>query len=126
MTLSDLIFIFHRGCEVTIDTFFDRMHPDDRDRIRESIEANISQHQPYDIDYRTVSPDGKSIKWIRAAGSTLYDDTGKPIRFSGITMDVTDRVLAQEELQASEQALAIGSANRQARRVGAGFTNSGR
>jgi len=92
---------------VTIDDFYDRVHPDDRDRVRESINASIASRETYDIDYRTVAPDGVAVKWIRAMGSTSYDLTGAPIRFSGITLDVTDRIRAQEELEASEERLQL-------------------
>jgi PAS domain S-box-containing protein len=80
---------------VTIEGFYDRLHPDDRDRGRRAMEISIEQKQPYDIDYRTVSPDGQHEKWIRASGRGFYDADGKPLRFDGITIDITDRVRAQ-------------------------------
>ncbi len=93
--------------EVTIDLFYDRLHPDDRERTRQAIEASIASRTPFDIDYRTVSPDGKSTKWIRAMGRGFYDEGGTPIRFDGITIDVTDRKLVEldrERLLESERA----------------------
>ena len=92
--------------QVTIDTFYERIHPDDRERTRQSIDGSILRRQPYDIDYRTVSPDGQSIKWIRANGRGFYDPMGDPIRFDGITIDVTERRLAEEHLRESEMRLA--------------------
>lgn len=83
--------------EVTINTFYDRMHPDDRDRTRAAIESSISERRHYDIDYRTVSEDGKHVKWIRAIGRAYYDAEGKPDRFDGITVDVTDRKRVEAE-----------------------------
>jgi signal transduction histidine kinase/ActR/RegA family two-component response regulator len=90
---------FHlaRDATVTIETFYERLHPDDRERTRQAIEQSISDKAPYDIDYRTVSPDGRRVKWIRASGRGFYDDDGNPIRFDGITIDVTERVAAQAE-----------------------------
>lgn len=86
--------------DVTIDTFYERLHPDDRQRTRLAIEESINQHQSYDIDYRTVSPDGSSVKWIRAMGRGFYDSAGQPTRFDGITIDVTARMHAEERLRA--------------------------
>jgi PAS domain-containing protein len=88
--------------KVTIETFYERLHPDDRERTRSSIETSIASKQPYDIDYRTVSPDGRHVKWIRASGRGFYDDAGNPIRFDGITIDTTDRVRAEHALRESE------------------------
>jgi PAS domain S-box-containing protein len=93
--------------KVTIDTFYKRLHPDDRERTRLSIETSIANRQAYDIDYRTVSPDGRDVKWIRASGRGFYDDAGNPTRFDGITIDVTDRIRAEQALKASEEKLRL-------------------
>lgn len=88
---------------VTIDTFYERIHPDDRERTRRTIDASISARGTYDIDYRTVSPDGRSTKWIRALGRTFSDERGEPIQFDGITIDVSARKRAELALQESEE-----------------------
>jgi signal transduction histidine kinase/ActR/RegA family two-component response regulator len=93
--------------EVTIDLFYQRLHPDDRERTRQAIEASIAGRRSYDIDYRTLSPDGRSVKWIRAMGRGFYDEAGEPVRFDGITIDVTERKaveLDRERLLESERA----------------------
>jgi PAS domain S-box-containing protein len=82
--------------EVTIDTFYAQLHPDDRERTRIAIERSIQEHSPYDIDYRTVATDGRE-RWIRAIGRSFYDDAGIPIRFDGITVDITARKQAEQE-----------------------------
>jgi PAS domain S-box-containing protein len=91
---------FHlpRDADVTIDTFYQRLHPDDRERTRQTIEASIGRRQPYDIDYRTVSADGQKVKWVRASGRGFYDAAGNPTRFDGITIDMTERVRAEERV----------------------------
>jgi PAS domain S-box-containing protein len=86
------------NAEVTIDTFYERLHPEDRDRTRRAIEKSIGEHQPYDIDYRTVSLDGVSVKWIRATGRGFYDASGSPTGFDGITIDVTERAIAEQRV----------------------------
>ena len=72
------------NADVTIDTFYERLHPEDRERTRTAIERSIEARTSYDIDYRTVSPDGTATKWIRAVGRTFYDDDGKPVQFDGV------------------------------------------
>lgn len=93
--------------EVSIEDFYNCLHPNDRDRVRQAIERSISERSAFDIDYRTVAPQGDHVNWIRAIGSCTYDDAGAPIRFTGITIDVTDRVLVQEDLQASQERLQL-------------------
>ena len=92
---------------VSIDTFYERLHPQDRDRTRAAIEASIASKTAYDIEYRTLSPDGKRTKWIRAIGRAYYDEAGNPTRFDGVTVDITDRKAAEaqrEELLQAERA----------------------
>jgi signal transduction histidine kinase/PAS domain-containing protein/ActR/RegA family two-component response regulator len=85
--------------EVTIDTFYDRLHPEDRERTRAAIEQSITTRTYYDIDYRTVSADGQAMKWIRAVGRTFYDDLGNPIQFDGVTFDISHRKTIEENLK---------------------------
>jgi len=81
--------------DVTLDTFYDRLHPDDRERTRETIANCIEKNSFYDIEYRTVAPDGRE-KWIRAIGRAFYDANGTPRSFDGLTLDITDRKQAAE------------------------------
>ena len=86
---------------VTMDIFYSLLHPDDREPTRRAIENSINNNQQYDVEYRTIAPDGRQ-KWVRANGRTFYDETGKPVRFDGITQDITARKQAEEKLRASE------------------------
>ena len=87
---------------VAIATLYERLHPDDRERTREAIERCIAGLDKYDIDYRTVGPDGR-LRWIHSVGRTLRDGDGVPIRFDGITIDITERKRTEEALRASEE-----------------------
>jgi PAS domain S-box-containing protein len=81
----------------TLKTFYERLHADDRAHVRQAIERAIAEHILYDVDYRTVGLDGR-LRWIHATGRTFHDNDGTPIRFAGITIDVTERKQAEEAL----------------------------
>jgi PAS domain S-box-containing protein len=55
----------------------------------------------YRVEFRTVAPDGR-VRWIESIGRVLRDDDGRPYRFDGVTMNVTDRKLAEAALRESE------------------------
>ena len=74
--------------QVDFDLFYSIIHKEDRDRTRLAVERAVFNHEPYDIEYRTVAPDGR-IRWVRAKGRAYFDATGAPTRFDGITLDVT-------------------------------------
>lgn len=84
--------------QITIDIFYARLHPEDRERTRICIEHALQSNSNYDIEYRTVSPNG-DIRWIRAIGRGFQNTDGVPIRFDGITVDVTERKKNEEALR---------------------------
>ena len=100
-------FWLEREDEVTIEVFFERLHPDDRTRVREEIEQSIATGTRYETEYRTVSPLTGAEKWVRAVGGPVTDGGGQPVRFDGITIDITAHKAAdreREELLTSERA----------------------
>ncbi|MFO0612210.1 MAG: ATP-binding protein [Polyangiaceae bacterium] len=74
---------------VTIDLFYACIHPDDREATRLAIESSIANRARYDVIYRTVDPTSKRVKHVRALGGAAYGRDGEPIRFDGVTLDVT-------------------------------------
>ena len=86
---------------VTIGMFYSLLHPDDREPTRLAIEDSITNNKQYDVEYRTIAPDGRQ-RWVRAIGRTFYDAPAKPVRFDGITEDITARKTAEEALRQSE------------------------
>ncbi len=96
-------FYLSPDAEVTIDTFYERLHPDDRQATRHAIDQSIARKEAYDIEYRTVSPNGTDSKWIRARGRGFYDAAGQPRRFDGITIDITAHKRSELQRRDSER-----------------------
>lgn len=93
--------------DVDIALFYRCIHPDDRELTKRAIEESIAKRTNYDVEYRTVSLEGKQ-KWIRATGRTAYDEHGKPIQFDGVTQDVTALKQTREALIRSEKLALVG------------------
>jgi PAS domain S-box-containing protein len=85
----------------SFDTWLGVLHPDDRQPAMERINRSIREGTPLENEYRIIRPDGKE-RWIRAWGSTLYDESGQPLSMSGICIDATANKRAEEALRASE------------------------
>jgi PAS domain S-box-containing protein len=84
---------------IDFDFFYSRLHPDDRARTRAAVDAAVVNGQSYDIEYRSLSENGE-VRWIRAKGGVRRDDRGTPVRFDGITIDVsTQKRLEQDRAQ---------------------------
>jgi PAS domain S-box-containing protein len=92
--------------EINFDLFYSILHPEDRERTRAAVDRAVFQREPYDIEYRTVAPDGR-IRWVRAKGRAFYDAAGSPTRFDGVTLDITELKIAEQRrdhLLAAERA----------------------
>jgi PAS domain S-box-containing protein len=67
------------------------IHPDDRDAVIASSRASFASGAPWAIDYRVLAADGE-IRWMHSrARCASRDVTGRPSRFVGVLVDVTDR-----------------------------------
>lgn len=89
---------------VTIQKFYAHIHPDDRERTEKAISTSIANKAAYDINYRTMNPKKpEQVKWIRAIGWTDYDLNDKPIRFDGITLDVTKEIQRENDLRIAKE-----------------------
>ncbi len=83
-----------------LETFVAAIHPEDRDRINQTTQNSLETGHDGDSEFRVVWPDG-SIRWMESKGQVFYDETGKPVRATGINLDVSDRKLAEIHLQES-------------------------
>ena len=84
--------------EVDVKKFYSILHPEDREPTRLAIDEALKNHSNYDIEYRTVSPDG-DIRWVRAIGRFYYDGKNEPVRFDGITIDVSAAKTQEQVVQ---------------------------
>ena len=90
---------------VTIDDFYAHIDAQDRERVRADISRSIQTRGPYDTTFKTFDFNNPSKqKWIRAIGWTDYDAKGHPVRFDGITLDMTKEHIRQQELTNAKNA----------------------
>jgi two-component system cell cycle sensor histidine kinase/response regulator CckA len=82
--------------------FFDRIHPEDRERVERRVRNVLARGLPFDAEYRIVRPDG-SVRHVHARFETSTDPDGRPRRSIGIVQDITDRALVERALQDSHQ-----------------------
>lgn len=78
------------------EAFLERVHPDDRDRIRSAIEAAYADGRPFSFEHRIVRPDG-TVRIHHGQGGVVLDADGRPVRMMGTGQDITDRNRAEEE-----------------------------
>jgi PAS domain S-box-containing protein len=99
------LFYFAPEEEVTYQSFLGKIHPDDHDRVRQSVEQAVHSEENLHSDYRIVLPDGQ-IRWICARGKLQLKPDGKSGRLMGISVDITDRVKIENQLKDRIQEIA--------------------
>lgn len=80
------------------------IYPEDREIADKRIQDSIENQTSLSSEYRIVLPSGQ-IRWIVALGKTSYGEFGKPLRMSGICIDITRRKEAEISLKAAEKDL---------------------
>lgn len=88
-----------------IDEWRSRIHPDDLDRVLQSLEAYLNRQRPeFREEYRVQRKDG-SFMWILDRGVALWDDDGTPVRMAGSEKDISERKHHQQLLAAERRIL---------------------
>jgi diguanylate cyclase (GGDEF)-like protein/PAS domain S-box-containing protein len=77
--------------QATFDAYLDRIHPDDRDRVVETIGRAMDEGVPYRFEHRLLRPDGGE-RWVRCNGEPLIAPGGEVTRVVGVCQDVTELV----------------------------------
>jgi PAS domain S-box-containing protein len=95
------IFQYDRAIKPSVDLLIQRVHPEDRDLVRRTIELASRDGNDFDHEYRLLMPDG-AVKHVRALARASRDETGG-VELVGAVMDVTATRQAGEELRHSEQ-----------------------
>lgn len=70
--------------------FFRDIHPDDTDVLNVLIAKTLATGESFYAEYRLIQPDG-SAKWVAAQGRAIPSEDGKPLRFPGVSFDITER-----------------------------------
>jgi len=93
----------------SIDQWQDRVHPDDLDRVLAAAEQAKRDRTPFVVEHRVRLPETVEERWLSLYGRFTYDEAGEPVRFSGVSLDITDRKRDEAELNLrtrQQQALA--------------------
>lgn len=92
-------------------SYNDLILEEDRQRVREDINDAVQRHTQYQIEYRIICKDGK-IKSVWEKGNGVYDRDRNPTFLDGFIIDVSARILAEEELRQAAENLAESNATK--------------
>jgi PAS domain S-box-containing protein len=94
---------FARETNPTLDLVFDRIHPDDRERMQQLRDRAAQNGMDLNVEHRILLPDG-TVKYLHAVAHAGRDSFGN-LEYMGVVTDMTDRKRADEERQALSRKL---------------------
>ena len=92
--------------QLPISAYLEGVHPEDRAMVARSIRHCISHGTEYAEEYRLVQPTGE-MRWVFVRGRCYKDRHGRPKRFLGAALDLTERKHAEQALRQSQNELQL-------------------
>jgi len=86
------------------DFWFNRIHPEDRKRVRDLFERCLVEKTDYEAEYRILRPDG-TISYQHSIGRPIVNEAGDLVEFVGTAIDVTEQHEARAALQTAYEQL---------------------
>ncbi|MDZ7844637.1 MAG: GAF domain-containing protein [Anaerolineales bacterium] len=79
------------------DTYGKLIREKDRGKVWKKVQEALDEHRSYQLSYRIMTPEGE--KWVWEQGQGVYNDEGEVAALEGFVTDITERVMAQRNLE---------------------------
>ncbi len=87
---------------IDLDTAITAYHPEDRDAVRNAVQATITSGGSLEIAARIVRPDGE-IRYVTSRGSLQRDPQGRPVSLFGVVLDQTEQRRIETDLRQAQR-----------------------
>ena len=87
--------------------FLARVHPEDRQMVRQAVDSALYDNQPYCIEHRLIHMDG-TVRWVQEQAEVCRDENGHPLRMTGTVQDITERREIESRERQANKMQAIG------------------
>ena len=101
--------LFGRSCQSAYQDrldWYQVIHPDDRDRVKDLLVDNAKMGQNTEVKYRIIRDDGE-VRWILDRNYPVRNQDGKIYRIVSIADDITERKQAERALKENEERLKL-------------------
>lgn len=85
------------------ESFWNRIHPDDKRRTELQLQRHLLHGDPYDVEFQLQRKSGE-YRWFRSRGQAIWDEKGNPLRMAGSITYIHDRKITENSLEQARQA----------------------
>ncbi len=79
------------------DTFFNRLHPEDKPKVKSALQKHFKEYLPFNIEVRLLTKEGTYL-WFHTAGKAERDGLGQATKMAGSISDIS----ARKQIEARE------------------------
>ena len=83
---------------VSIESFWQLVHPDDRQLVRHAFVAALKGQKSFGQDFRVLLPNG-AVKFFHCQAQTQYGSDGRATYMAGSAQDITERKRMEDEVR---------------------------
>lgn len=80
-------------------------YPEDAPEIEKAFQDALSGVAPYNLEHRIVRQDDGKVRYVRAVGDFIFNNSGQRVKMYGITRDITEKRLAEKKIRTAEENL---------------------
>ena len=106
VTWSDQVYRLHEmppgSFGGRVEDFAARVHPDDRERVSNTIAAAVATQDNFSVEFRALLADGR-VKWLSTWARVHRDPAGAAIRMVGATISIDAYKNAEAALRESDR-----------------------
>jgi len=90
--------------DLNFDSFFQTIHPEDRQAFLLAKEASFAAEKVFDFSHRILLP-GNVTRWVHHLGRSLKDERGELIAYEGTVQDISVHKEEQHQLKLLESVI---------------------
>ena len=104
----DQIFGIDKGYVRTVAGWLELVFSDDREMMDRYLHQQVlSQHLPFDKEYRIVRVSDGEVRWVNGLGRVDVDSDGNILRLIGTIQDITERKQVLSQLEKTNVELSV-------------------
>ena len=92
-----------KPAEPSFEVWIAYVHPEDRERVIQTVRGSIAVGLEYEIQWRMNLPEGEPERWLLSRGRPVTGASGNPERYIGVVIDITEGKRAEEALRKAEE-----------------------